>query len=71
MYNTALEPYIISDDDSIRRCLNDKKGYYKNKTKAMFVMYNNRLENEFDRKRRKKLIDKINNILNTYPEAII
>jgi len=71
MYNTCLEPFNIPDDEAKRRDLKDNKGYFRNKHKAKYVMFNNRLENEFDKKRRLKLIKKINEILETYPEAII
>lgn len=71
-YNTCLtrtKPVNINEYNY--KDYNEKRGYFKNKHKAEYVMLANRLEKEFDSHRRKKLIKRITLILDTYPEAVI
>jgi hypothetical protein len=49
----------------------EKKGYYKSKLKATYIMLMNRLEYESDSFRQKKIKIKINKILDESPEVAI
>ena len=72
---TAIHTILLSDADDIsdyaRSMYTEKNGYYKSKQKATFIMLSERLEQESDGVRRKKLKVKINKILDESPEVAI
>ena len=70
---TSLQIIFPSDDitDHPSDKYTEKKGYYKSKSKAEFVMLSKRLERESDSFRQKKLKLRINKILDETPEVAI
>lgn len=75
-WNTDIEEcYVVKQPDTSPYAMSydysEKKGYYKNKHKAQYVMLMNRLEKEPMKKRQNKIKIKINTLLDEYPECVI